>query len=457
LNKLISIREIALKIFLIINDGKVRARDVLDKVIRSQNLSEQDKAFLTEIIYGTIRWLGNLDWIIAQFIKSAKLIKLEPEILDILRLGLYQIYHMNSVPNYAAVNESVNLAKDYGKPGASGLVNAVLRKAIRNEITYPNLKKNPIKHISARYSHPEWMVKRWIDRYGVDETIQLCSANNIHPPLYIRTNILNTTREELVNILTKDGVLTSTSHNLPESIEIINLGSSMDEFPSYKKGLFQVQDESSMLVTHILDPKPGEIIIDACSAPGGKSTHIAEFMQNTGEILSFDIDGQRLELLKESCKRLGIKIIQTIEADARQVGEYVKQADRILVDAPCSGLGVLRRRVEARWRRSPEQIMEFAQLQYEILDSISNYVKPNGIIVYCTCTIEPEENQQIVEKFLKLHPEFHVQSVYAFLTDDLMQIEDIVSDEGYLQTYPHRHKMDGFFAVRMIKKVIEDI
>jgi 16S rRNA (cytosine967-C5)-methyltransferase len=407
-------------------------------------------------VYGIIRWCGNLDWIIAQFIKSAKLKNLEPEILEILRLGLYQIFYMNSVPNYAAVNESVNLAKAYGNPGASGLVNAILRRAIRDEINYPNLQKNPLKHISARYSHPEWMVKRWIDRYGIDGTIHLCSANNLRPPLYVRTNLLKTSREELIDILTKEGVLASISHNLPESIEIANLGSSIDDLPSYRRGLFQVQDESSMLVTHILDPKPNETIIDACSAPGGKSTHIAEFMQNAGKILSYDIDGQKLDLLKENCQRLGITIIKAIEADARQI-ECIEKADRILVDVPCSGLGVLRRRVEARWRRSLEQIQEFSKLQYNILDSVSNYVKPNGVLVYSTCTIEPEENQQVIEKFLKLHPEFRIQTAYAFLTDELMQVEDIITDEGYLQTYPHLHKMDGFFAVRMIKKVVEDL
>jgi 16S rRNA (cytosine967-C5)-methyltransferase len=293
------------------------------------------------------------------------------------------------------------------------------------------------------------MVKRWLDRYGVEGTIQLCSANNLRPPLYIRTNTLKTSREELIESLKKDGVSTIASVNLSESIEITNLGSTIDRLSSYRNGLFQVQDESSMLIAHILDPKPGETVIDACSAPGGKSTHLAELMRNDGNIMSFDIDGQRLNLLKESCQRLGISIVQAIEADARQIDEETK-ADRILVDAPCSGLGVLRRRVEARWRRTPQQIQEFSQLQYNILNSVSSHVKNNGVLVYCTCTIEPEENQQVIEKFLKSHPEFHVQTAYAFLSDKLMQYDNIVTEEGYLQTYPHLHNMDGFFAVRMI-------
>jgi 16S rRNA (cytosine967-C5)-methyltransferase len=202
-------------------------------------------------------------------------------------------------------------------------------------------------------------------------------------------------------------------------------------------------------MAYILDPKPDETIIDACSAPGGKSTHIAEMMQNKGKILSFDIDAQRLELLRENCGRLGIDIVERIIADARNIGEYINEkADRIIVDAPCSGLGVLRRRVEAKWRRTIEQILEFSELQDEILESVSDYVKPNGILVYCTCTIETGENQQVVGKFLKLHPEFQLESVLPFLPNGLKD-NGIVSDEGYLQIYPHRQNMDGFFSARM--------
>jgi 16S rRNA (cytosine967-C5)-methyltransferase len=262
--------------------------------------------------------------------------------------------------------------------------------------------------------------------------------------------MLKVSRQDLIESLENDGLSVSTSDRVPESIEVFNLNKSLAQLESYNKGLFQVQDESSMLIGHILDPKPDEIIIDVCSAPGGKSTHIAELMENKGKIMSFDINKDRLGMLNENCQRLGINIIETIVSDARNIGEHIKEkADRILIDAPCTGLGVLRRRVEARWRRTPEQIDEFAKLQYEILESVCQYVKPNGVLVYCTCTIEPEENERVVEKFLESHPEFQIQSISPFLPD-IADRMNIVSAEGYLKTYPHIHNIDGFFAVRMI-------
>jgi 16S rRNA (cytosine967-C5)-methyltransferase len=446
-----SVRQIALEILLKSDIGNERAHDVLHKTIRNHDLAENDRSFLTDLVYGTIRWRGSLDYIITQFIPPKKARKLESEILMILHLGLYQLFFMDKVPDYAAVNESVEIAKKYGNVGASGLVNAVLRRAIREKnIKYPDLK-NPIKHISAKYSHPEWMVKRWLERFGVEETVNLCLANNARPSLFIRANKLKATRTQLLESLEKDGISASISNNIPESIEITELNMPIDHLQSYKQGWFQVQDESSMLIALMLDPKPEETIIDACSAPGGKSTHIAEIMQNKGKILSVDIDAQRLDLLKENCVRLGIDIVETITADARNIGEYINEkADRILVDAPCSGLGVLRRRVEAKWRRTQEQILEFSELQYEILESVSNHVEPNGILVYCTCTIEPEENQQVVERFLKSRPEFQLESVLPFLPDGLKD-KGIVSDEGFLQIYQHRQNMDGFFSARMRK------
>ena len=211
-----------------------------------------------------------------------------------------------------------------------------------------------------------------------------------------------------------------------------------------------------MLASHILDPQPGETIIDACAAPGGKSTHIAELMQNKGKIRAFDIDARRLRLVSEACRRLGITIVKAIEGDARDFGRHLsgEKADRVLVDAPCTGMGVLRRRVEARWRRTPEQLKIFPELQYAILASTARHVKAGGVLVYCTCTIEPEENQQVIERFLDAHPQFQIQSVLPFLPAEFreQQVERLVSAEGYMQTYPHLHDMDGFFAVRMVNR-----
>ncbi len=449
-------RELALQTLSRLNTGRGRARDILNRTINTQGLVEPDKSFLTELVYGTLRWRGNLDWVMGQFILPRKLKKLRPQIVNILRLGLYQLLFLDGVPDHAAVNESVELAKKYGHKGASGLVNAVLRRAIREKeaIVYPDIRTEPVKHIAARYSHPEWLVERWIERYGVDETIQLCSANNLRAPLYIRTNLLKTSRDSLIQCLQEEGVTAIAGCNLPESVEIVELSQSVNQLSAYKRGWFQVQDESSMLAGYILDPQPGETIVDACAAPGGKSTHIAELMQNSGKVWAFDVDERRLPLVAESCQRLGINIVETVKADAQKLGERLpsKNADRVLVDVPCTGLGVLRRRVEARWRRTPDELRTFPEMQYAILASAAKHVEPGGVLVYCTCTIEPEENQQVVERFLDAHPRFQVQSVMPFLPAELLerQTESLVSAEGYMQTYTHLHGMDGFFAARML-------
>jgi len=448
-----SVRELALQILLRVNTGRGRAREILDETIKSQDIVDPDKSLLTELVYGTIRWRGNLDWVIGTFIKTKKLKRLRPAVVEILRLGLYQLLFLDSIPDHAAVNESVEMSKRY--KGMSGLVNAVLRSAARNRgsIAYPNIRTDPIAHIAARYSHPKWLVKRWVERYGVDETIQLCIANNNRAPLFVRTNILKTSRDHLLQSLQEDGAEASASRNLPESVEILNLPTSINRLTAYNQGWFQVQDESSMLASHILDPQPGEAIIDACAAPGGKSTHIAELMGNKGRVLAFDIDPLRLPLIVESARRLGISILECQVADISRQDACAPRVDRVLVDAPCTGLGVLRRRVEARWRRTPDELETFPELQYEILSSAARHVKSGGVLVYCTCTIEPEENQQVVERFLRENPDFRIQNALPFLLAELRerQSESLVTAEGYMQTYPHLHDMDGFFAARMTR------
>lgn len=450
LKQINSIREIALRILLIVISGKERAQDALDRFIKEKKIKEPDKSLLYELVYGTIRWRNKLDYIINQFIPLKKIRKFQPEIVEIIRLGLYQLFFMENIPDYAAVNESVILAKKYGNIGASGLVNAILRRIVRekNNIKYLNEKDDPIKYISVNYSHPEWMVERWVKRYGFEETIKLCNANNLRPPIYIRTNTLRTDREKLLKCLNDEGIKARESPNLNESIEIVSLTIPIYELLSYKLGLFQVQDEGAMLISHILDPKPGEVIMDGCSAPGGKTTHIAELMQNRGKIFAIDINARRLDLLKDNCMRLGITIVETIESDSSKVS-ICEPADRVIVDVPCTGLGVLRRRVESRWRKTVKHIHTLTELQYKILENSASCLKPKGVIVYCTCTIEPEENEQVIDKFIKAHPNFKIQSVEPFIPAQLRD-KNIVTPEGFMRSFPHLHNMDGFFAARMI-------
>lgn len=451
-----NVRELALKILLKLNDGRSHSQQLIDKAIESSKLNELDKALLTELVYGTIRWRGKLDWVIASLISPKKLDKFQLEIIEILRLGLYQLMFLDKVPAYAVVNESVKLSKSYGNIGASGLVNAVLRRAIRDgsKIKYPDMTSDPCRYIAVQYSHPPWMVERWLKRYGFDDTVRMCETNNTIPPLNLRVNTLRTTADELCERLEKEGLRVAKSETLPVSLNVKQLSNPLRKLQSYKDGLFTVQDEASMLVSYVIDPKPGELIIDACSAPGTKSTHLAEFMRNEGKVIAIDIDASRLEYVRENCLRLGIKIVDIVQADSRHLENYLPLdhqfiADRILVDAPCSGLGVLRRRAEIKWRRTPEQIIEFSRIQLDILKSVSNYLKPGGVLVYSTCTIEPEENQEVIRSFLSYCSDFTLESVAQFLPS---KFAPHVSPEGYIQTYPHLHGTDGFFIARLVKK-----
>ncbi|MBD3184239.1 16S rRNA (cytosine(967)-C(5))-methyltransferase RsmB [Candidatus Poribacteria bacterium] len=459
-NKISNPRELALLLMLDLKAKGGRARNILNRIIRNENLNELDTSLLTEIVYGAIRWRGTLDWFIDQYVNKRRLRKIRrskarnvASIIEILRIGIYQMLFLDSIPHHAAVNESVELAKIYGYDGSHGLVNAVLRRISReiDNLKYPPIDTYPVNHISVKYSHPKWLVKRWVNRYGTDEAIKICSANNRRPPIYMRVNMLRTTRDQLIQFLKDDGVDAVPDPNLSEAVEILSLKKRVSDLSAFKEGWFQIQDKSFMLVSHILNPKPGEKVIDVCAAPGGKTTHMAELMKNQGDITAFDNDRERFPLIKESIDRLGINIVKTIEADARDLDKHLSgmQIDRCLVDVPCSGLGVLRRRVETRWRISPEYLGMFPPLQYEILSSAAGYIKSGGKVLYCTCTTEPEENQNVVERFLNSHPDFVLD-----IPDEISAIgfSDMLTQEGYIQALPHHHNMDGFFAARMIKK-----
>jgi 16S rRNA (cytosine967-C5)-methyltransferase len=367
---------------------------------------------------------------------------------NVLRMGTYQLLYMERIPPSAACNEAVNLMKRYGHAGTAKFVNGILRAISRqkDEIRFPDVQADPVRHIALRFSHPDWMVKRWLARNGMEETINLCKANNEIPPLSVRTNTLKITRSQLREKLEEAGLSIEKSRWAPEGL-ILEGFSALGQLAALQEGLFQVQDESSMLVAHILDPQPGEFIIDACGAPGGKTTHIAQKMGNRGRILSTDIHEHKLKLTMENCRRLGIDIVETQAMDARHLHErFSRQADRVLVDAPCSGLGVLRRKPDARWRKSPEMLAELPKLQMEILNSAAECVKPGGVLVYSTCTIEPVENQEVVQGFLATHGAFSLEQAGKYLP--VAQAAEMV------QLYPQRDGVDGFFIARM--KRVED-
>jgi len=436
-------REVALKIINDVTQNKAYANIALAREINRQKLSEQDRRFITELVYGTIKAGATLDWMIGHYV-TRSIDKIPPIILNILRMGMYQMFFLSKIPVSAACNQAVELTKKYGHIGTVKFVNAVLRNAGRTpeKIVYPDKEKNMAKFLALTYFHPEWLVRRWMKRLGAESTEALCSINNVTPPLCLRTNTLKNTREELLLTLESEGVIAEASQWTPEGI-VCHSAPALGTLKSLQQGLFQIQDESSMLVAHVLGAQPGEFIIDTCGAPGGKSTHIGALMKNTGKLLSTDIYEHKLAITRENANRLGLSIIETQALDATTIGRKCQgQADRVLVDAPCSGLGVLRRKADSRWRKEESMLQELPILQQAILQSAADCVKVGGVLVYSTCTTEPEENQAVVEKFLRERPDFLLEK-----TSDFLPAEG--HDGDMVQLWPHVDGVDGFFIARL--------
>lgn len=444
-----SAREAALETILRVHCTGSYAHILLSKILERSRLKTRDKALATELVYGTLRNEGTLDWVLSHY-AVRPLQELSPEILDILRLGAYQLLYTKKIPAYAATNESVELAKKYTGPGIARFVNALLRRVIKekDKLPWPKLEEDPVSHISLVYSHPRWLVEMWIEELGLKDTIALCKVNNARLPVVFRVNTLKITPAGLKKRLEERGLRVAATPFAPEGL-VVERGGAISEFPEFNEGLFQVQDESSMLVSYAVGPKPGELVLDLCAAPGGKTTHLAALMKNKGRIIAVDLHAHRLRLIEENCERLGVKIVKLIQGNATKLeGLISEKVDRILVDAPCSGLGTLGRRPDSRWRKSVEAIKQLAVLQSQLLESASSFVKIEGVIVYATCTISRRENQEVVEEFLKRHPEFVLERVSDYLPVEIPSVTE------WLQLLPHVHHTQGFFMARL-KKVGE--
>lgn len=441
----VNARETALKIISEVDTAGAYANIALSHELGRNRLSDLDRRFMTELVYGTIKTGKTLDWILSCYSRRP-LNQIPSIILNILRMAIFQIFFLSKVPPSAACNQAVELAKKYGHIGTAKFVNGILRNAARqpNKASYPDRDKNPLEYLSLKFFHPEWLVARWLNRFGLIECEALCQANNLTPPLSLRANTLKIDRDQLLEQLSMEGVDCVASTWVPEGVlcrDFPALGS----LSSLQEGLFQIQDESSMLVAHVLAPQPGEFIIDACGAPGGKSTHIAALMNNRGKVLSVDLYEHKLMLTRENASRLGITIIETKLLDATILDTlYAGKADRVLVDAPCSGLGVIRRKADSRWRKSESMLAELPKLQLAILLSAADCVKPGGVLVYSTCTTEPEENENIIDAFLAYRSDFSLQKTGAFLP--------VTRSETMIQLWPHHDGVDGFFIVRMAKR-----
>ncbi len=447
----VNAREVALKVLYAVDQEQAYANLALDRILEHYRPGKLDRAFATELVYGVLRRLNTIDWLLGHFLHQP-LASQNPWIRNILRLGAYQIIYLERVPDAAACNESSELARRYGHAGAVGFVNGVLRNLARRgkNIPFPDLNDDPVAHIALRYSHPSWLVQRWLEEFGVDETVALCQANNDPAPNTIRTNTLKNTRQELKQRLWKEGVAAECTSYAPEGLKIAGFPT-LHNFTPFKEGLFMVQDESSMLVGHALSPYPGARVLDAAAAPGTKTTHLAQLMNNQGEITALDIHPHKIKLIAANCRRLGITCVRAVSADARYLDHGMDPWDFILLDAPCSGLGVLRRRPDARWRKTRASIEEMTILQREMLEGVAPHLKPGGILVYSTCTITREENLDQVNEFLARHPEFSLEDLSPYLPSGL-DFQKTLS-RGYIQLLPHRHGMDGFFIARFRKKL----
>ena len=401
-------REIALKSLYKIDKEEAYSNIVLDEELKSnrKQLNEKDIGLISQIVYGVTTWKLTLDTIIEKYSKI-KLKKISPWIINILRMGIYQIIFLDKIPKHASVDESVNLAKKYGNKGSIGFVNAVLRKVSKED--YDELFKieNKIEKISKTRSMPVWIIEELLKNNTIEEVDKICENLNLKPELCVRINRLKTNKEELTEKLTEKGI--ESKEGRIDGFLILKNVKNLDNLAEFKEGLFTVQDESAGLTAIVLNPKSGENVLDACSAPGGKTTHIAEIMNNTGSIEAWDIYEHRINLIKQNCERLGITIVNTKLQDASQKNELENDKyDKILLDVPCLGIGVIKRKPDIKWKRKKEDVDEISKIQYEILENCSKYLKENGELVYSTCSILQEENELLIEKFIKNNSKFEM-------------------------------------------------
>ncbi|WP_232697166.1 16S rRNA (cytosine(967)-C(5))-methyltransferase RsmB [Brevibacillus daliensis] len=447
--KKMTAREVALDVLIRIEEHQSYSNLELKHALERADLSKADTGLVTELVYGTTQRRNTLDEVINQFVKGGTK-KLQGWVLQLLRMSLYQIRYLDRVPERAAVHEAVEIAKKRGHKGISSLVNGVLRNVLRTPEAWDKLPKGKAKQIAITTSHPEWLVSRWLKQYGEETTIAICESNNQPPMPTVRVNRLHTSPDNLLEEM-KESFPEAEISAVTDDAILLKQGYAAGSI-WFKNGDCTIQDESSMLVAPALQLKPGLRVLDACAAPGGKTTHIAERMQNEGEIVACDIHPHKRELIEQTAKRLGVTMINTMVADAGDLTqEQVGLFDRVLLDAPCSGFGVIRRKPDLKWNKKSSDVEAISEIQYELLTQVAKFVKAGGYLVYSTCTIDVEENQNIVERFARENDSFEMDKE---LYQDMPQlvVEKMDKEKGYVQILPHHFGSDGFFIARLKKK-----
>lgn len=442
-----NVRDVALEALLQIEKNQAYSNLLLNSFIKKHVVDKKDIPLFTELVYGTLQRRDTLDFFLAPFLKKGK--KIEAWVKILLRLSIYQMIYLDRIPERAIFFEAVEIAKKRGHKGTASLVNGVLRSLQREGIPSVDEIEDDIQKVAIKTSHPEWLVKRWTEQFGLRDTEQICETNLLPPVQTARVNQMKETKDSLIEKLTEEGF--AVEHGDLSEDAIKSLKGNLVQAEAFKEGLFTIQDESSMLVARALGPDAGDIVLDACAAPGGKSTHIAEQLNGTGTVHSLDIHEHKVKLIKEQAERLDLNNIKTYALDSRKADEQFEKEsfDKILVDAPCSGLGVMRRKPDLKYTKSEADVNKLAKLQYTILEHVAPLLKGNGRLIYSTCTVDREENEHVVEQFLQTHPEFERDETLANRLPD--RVKPFIKN-GQLQILPHYFGTDGFYIAALRKK-----
>ncbi|RJX41004.1 16S rRNA (cytosine(967)-C(5))-methyltransferase RsmB [Paenibacillus pinisoli] len=454
--KSVTPRELALNILVKVAESGAYSNIQLNRSLQDSGLSRQDAGLATELVYGTISRQATLDHWLSKFVAKG-LHKLDKWVHQLLRMSAYQLLFLDRIPTHAAVNEAVAIAKRRGHTGISGMVNGVLRSMDRSraELVLSAIQeKTPVATIALRHSYPEWLVARWVAAYGAETAEAICAAGNEQPHASIRVNTVLAGRDERLQELRDQGAHAEASAIAPSGI-VVSGGGNLADTDAFRQGLWSLQDESSMLVAEVVAPKPGMKVLDCCAAPGGKSSHMAELMEGKGKVWANDLHAHKRELITAQTERLKLRNVEAVVGDALALPERFapESMDAVLLDAPCSGFGVIRRKPEIKWTKTEGDITEIAALQRQLLERVSGLVRPGGTLVYSTCTMEREENERQIEAFLGEHPEFRLDADWPEAILRSLQSAGVVGDDfdGQLQLLPQHFGSDGFYIARMVK------